>query len=572
MLLYEHVCHISCREIILQIRNTFIFQKETCMNRSIKRLVFICFLALGTALFSKAAFAFDEQMVLKHLQDRAQANEILFTFQSTEKSDDGSLILKNVDYFDEKREVRQQMDTLVLGNLKQDSQGRISYDFAEANKLVQKGKTADGEATVRMERVYADGLKFNPDEGDESFLWPSTLNKIEVTEIEINADGQNGKSLVSFPSAEVTGVERTGPGNFTAQEIGISTGTAKVARDQNDVAVQLGAVNIRDLEYFGLVGLDIGLIDFGALEMNTESRNGEAVALLFEGMTIENFYSADATVENRPLVSNKDLMAEIKPLSVMIDGKALGGWVRGFGQTKNDAATGLVTSEGGLEDIYIDFNALPKNPQNEQLLKTLSEVDLIQMVINLNGKGSWNRKTGELEVNNYTLELEGNAAFNLSAKFTGYTEELARQFATALNQMNAETDPTRKNALAFQALAYLANLSVERLEISLNDETLVDRIVNVQANKLNQEPEQVRAMLGPIAFVTLNSYQLPELAGEVSQAIDGFLQGGRKIVISAEPVNGLAATEMVALFSAARSGATTPQEVLTRVNLKVITQ
>jgi len=542
------------------------------MNRHIKHFIFICFLAFAAATFSKASFAFDEQMVLKSLQDKAQANRIVFTFESAEKNDNGDLILKNVDYFDENTEQRQQIEMLVLGNLKQDSSGRISYDFAQANKLVQKGKVPDGETIVRINKVYGDGLKFSPNEDDQSFLWPSALDKVQVTEIEIEADSADGKFIIKFPSAEVTGVERKGPSNFTAEAIGISTGTATSPGNPNDLAIQLGAVDIRDLEYFGLVGLDIGLMDFGALEMNAKTDNGEAIALLFEGMTVENFYSADATVENKPLVSDKDLMAEIKPLSVMIDGNAVGGWVRGYGQTTNDAAAGIVLSEGGMEDIYINFEALPKNPQNEQMLKTLSELDLAQMVINLNGKGSWNRKTGELEINNYTLELEENAALNLSTKFTGYTEEIARQFATALNAMNAEPDPTKKNALAFQALAYLASLSVERLEISLNDETLVDRIVNVQAGKLNQEPERVRAMLGPLAFVTLNSYQLPELAGEVSQALDSFLKGGRKISISAEPVNGLAATEMIALFSAARSGNTTPQDILARVNLKVLTE
>jgi len=160
----------------------------------------------------------------------------------------------------------------------------------------------------------------------------------------------------------------------------------------------------------------------------------------------------------------------------------------------------------------------------------------------------------------------------MSARISGYTEDVARQFTKALNTMNAEPDENKKNALALQSLAYLAGLSFQRMEFILNDQSLLNRVVNFQAKKLKQEPEQIKGLVGPMTNIMLTPFNIPELAAQASQALGTFMQGNKKLTVTAEPVNGLAITEIIALSSGLQAGSVTPADFAKRLNVTIATE
>jgi len=50
------------------------------------------------------------------------------------------------------------------------------------------------------------------------------------------------------------------------------------------------------------------------------------------------------------------------------------------------------------------------------------------------------------------------------------------------------------------------------------------------------------------------------------------MQGNKKLTITAEPINGLAITEMVALGSGLRAGSTTPADFAKRLNMTIVAE
>ncbi len=50
------------------------------------------------------------------------------------------------------------------------------------------------------------------------------------------------------------------------------------------------------------------------------------------------------------------------------------------------------------------------------------------------------RDTGVLEILKYNIQLEDGATLGMSARVSGYTEEVAHQLTKALNTMNSEPD------------------------------------------------------------------------------------------------------------------------------------
>jgi hypothetical protein len=517
----------------------------------------------------KAAYAFDEQIALKKFQTYAQENNVVFTFGAVEKPNDNTLIIKNSDYYNDTTKQRQQIELLQFNNVRQNASGSLRYDSLEAQNFIQKGKSGGEDYTVAIDSIVSDGLKFSNNNAD---LLPTYVGSGEITDMTVSVKASGADTTLKFPSASVTQVERTNLRTFTAKSITLAPSTGSAKTKDDTVAISMGAITIENMELFGAQGFDVGLIDMGALVMDLTPDSGVKMNFNFEGITVENFFSPDFSVENSPLYSDKDLSAEIKPLIVTLDGKTFMGWKRGYGTTKNDKAKNTTFSEGRIEGLYLDYRDLPHTPKNAKMIATLQELDLMTMVLNIDGSGSWNRETGLLNISRYDFELEDGATFGMSARISGYTEDVARQFSSAINAMNAETDPNKKNALALQTLAFLAGLSFERMELILNDQSLLDRVVNLQANKLKQEPEQIKGLVGPMTTILLTPYNIPEIASQASAALGTFMQGNKKLTVTAEPVNGLAITEMFALGSGLRAGSVTPADFAKRLNLTIIAE
>ena len=542
------------------------------MSTFLTRLFFALILSLSAMITLNAAQAFDEQSALKKFQTYAQENSIIFTFGSVEHTSDNSLIIKNADYFDEKTQNRQQIETITLDNIREGSQGKLEYDSIEILNLVQKGNSETNQVQITVERAYSDGLDFTESTNENNQFWPSSIASAEVTNLTVESKEDGGKSKILFPSISIKGVEKSGLRNFFVKSVEVAPGSGTVKSDKENINVSIGAITIENMKQFGTIGFDIGLLDVGAFAMDLKAKTGEKVDFRFEGMTVTNFFSPDLTVDDSPIVSEKDLVAEIKPLSVTLDGKRFMGWERGYATSKNNSETNTLTSDGRIERMYFDFTHMPDEPKNAELLKNLKELNLVTMVVNLEGSGSWQREDGIVELNTYNIELEDGASFGLSARVSGYTEEIARQFTKAINAVNSEPDEQKKNAMALQAMAYLAGLSIQRMEIILDDKSLLDRVVNVQAKKLKQEPEQIKGMVGPMATIMMTPYNIPELAAQTSQALGTFMQGNKKLTLTIEPVGGLAVTEIIALSSGARAGSVTPADLAKRLNLTILAE
>lgn len=539
------------------------------MKPLINRLLIAIALCLSMLLTFKTAYAFDEQLALKKFQTYAQENNIIFTFGSVEKPDDNTLIIRNTDYYDEKSKQRQQSEELQFNNVRQNASGSLRYDSIKAKNFVQKGETNGSKYVVTIDTMVSEGLKFSADNSD---LLPNYVASGTVTNMKVESKAPGANSTVVFPSATIKQVEKIGIRNYTIKSLKLSPATGNVKTGNDTVALSLGPISIENMKQFGAQGLNIGFIDMGAFVMDFTPDTGVKVNFNFQGLSVENFFSPNLSSETSQLFSTKDLSAELKPLVVTLDGKPFMGWKRGYGTSKNDEAKNTTFSEGRIEGMYLDFTELPQDSKNAQMFETLQELDLMKMVLNIDGVGNWNRDTGILDVSQYDFELEDGATFGMSARISGYTEEVARQFSKALNAMNAEPDPNKKNALALQSLAHLAGLSFQRMELVLDDQSLLDRIVNLQAKKLKQEPDQIKGIVGPMTTVLLTPYNIPELAAQTSQALGTFMQGNKKLTVSAEPVNGLAITEMIALSSGLKAGSVTPADFANRLNLTVVAE
>ncbi len=538
------------------------------MNTYFKLLFSVFLLLASFIMISTASHALDEQSILKQFQNYARENNIIVNFNSAEVTADNALIIKGFDYFDEKRNDKQTAESIKFGNLREVSDGKIEYDSIEVINFEQNTKIGEDTIIATIDRAITTGLKFS-NASDAKGIWPNYTAKGEITNLTINSARDGRKSKITFPSMTVTDLSKISHRNFVAKSVQVSPSSGTVEIKNGPATFNIDAMSIENMEFFGAKGFDIGLIDIGNFDMNFQNNKAQKIGVVFEGLSIENFFSADLSVEGSPLVSTKDLNVQIKPLTATINGQAFSGWVKGVGSTKNDEAKNTLTSDFRIDGLYLDLNNVPETGQNPQTLKTLKELNLLNVVLNLDGSVKWNKSTGLLDITNYEVTLEDGASFKMNARFTGYTEQIATQFSQALSKANAETDPQKRRSLNLQATTLLAALSIERMEIALEDRSLLDRVINYQASKLNQEPDQIKGLVGPLTTIVLSPYNIPQIAAQTSQALGVFIQGNKTLRIISEPNKGLSVIEMLGLFTGARSGAISPAELAERLNLQI---
>lgn len=548
---------------------------ESCSMRKLSTSV-IAFVTLLSLLFlytTGAAFALDQQSIMKRFQSFSQENNIIFTFESANIDNGNNLTLKKVDIYDEKTEVREKIDNAVFSNIRQSVGGQITYDTLVLSGIISSVNIDGNLGKTSIQRVVMSGLKFSADSSAPVDPWPQEVANTDITNIAFKVDSSGTTLVAVFPSAKALNIKRTSLRNFIAQSIILEEGTGKSteAGTQNS-EFTLGAMSSKNVEFFGLRGFDIGLTTLAASTLNLENEEGKKINFLFEGAEIENLYSPDLTVDGKPLVSQKDLNAKIKPLTVTVDGVPVLSWKSGIGKTTTDPTTNILLSEARVEDLTIDLSSFPKDSQNSQALESLEALNLTTMVLDLNGQAKWNRNSGLVDITDYSITLEDGAAFSIAARLTGYTEEIATSFSRSMAQINLESDPQKKQALSLQAIASLADLTIERLEISIDDKSLLDRVIAFQATKFKQEPDQIKGIVGPMVNILLVPYNLPELAAQASAAMGTFMQGNKKLSIVLEPQNGIVVTEVIALVSAARAGRVDLPELVKRLNISVNAQ
>ena len=518
-------------------------------------------------------FAFDAGSFLRELENSAKKEGNSFTYKSFEDSSDGSFTVNAVRIDDRKNDLMIDIENLKFDNPEELGDKGLRFDGLEATNYLQRGGGEKGEdVEITAARLIATDFNLYNLDDQESPLWPADIGTLQLSDVKITSKDAQGSVVLESPGLNLQGLEAKNGMNFVLQSFDMEPATGVINRDGNVLDMGFDGIRMSGVEHFGTLGFEMASFEVGTLRITGKDEKGQDIDFNFGGMTAENFYIADPTADDRPLMSEKPLTAEIKKLNVSLDGKDFMGWAGGTGSYNYDESSKTGTGTGKFSDLYVDFSAAPMKPEDKKNLEQLKALGYERISLNVEGKGSWNLESGALDIDKYRFEFVDAGSVELAMQLTGYTEEVARNVSRLANDVNLETDPEKKNLKSMQMLAALTSLAINRIKISVEDNSLLDKVVSLQATHLNQEPQQIKQIVGPMAQVMLAPYNVPEFAAAITQALNKFMQGNKTISVSAMPTNGLVITEIIALSSGVQAGQITPAEIIDRLNLEVETE
>ena len=201
----------------------------------------------------------------------------------------------------------------------------------------------------------------------------------------------------------------------------------------------------------------------------------------------------------------------------------------------NDA--GVLTSRFGLASFMMKPGV---GEESETLAEKLGYEEVRGTV---SGGGNWNSQTGDLEIEEVRLSVDEAGILTFSESITGYTPDFIQSAMQLQERM--EGQPDNSEAWTAAVLGLVSQLNLASLEISYEDASLVDRLLNHYAEISGQSSEQLVATLDGMLPPMLAGLQNDALQNEIATAVSRFLNDPRSISISLDPAEPVPAPQII---------------------------
>lgn len=256
---------------------------------------------------------------------------------------------------------------------------------------------------------------------------------------------------------------------------------------------------------------DIGTIEIDSLHIPTENATAALDKIAhYESLKLD---TASVKVGTDTAFSMNGLAVQMSPL---IEGKVIE----------------MTTTLGG-------FNANLGLVDDPKTKATLEELGYSEISGNFDAAGTWNPASGEAVLSKYDLTVDKAGTFGSRLTLGGYTLD----FLNSLQALSKEIPADDNKALDLhsrgveQMSHLLGSLSLVNASIRFEDDSLTGRLLDYFAKQQGVSAKdlanQAKAMV-PFLMAQLNN---PELAAQVSAALNTYLDDPRSIEISAAPAS-----------------------------------
>jgi hypothetical protein len=214
--------------------------------------------------------------------------------------------------------------------------------------------------------------------------------------------------------------------------------------------------------------------------------------------------------------------------------------------TSGDVVDGMPRKMSfAADNIVIDVAKLPDEDTKAQLGRLGYDTVKLSLVL----AGGWDADEETLTVEEITISGDAMGSLSLYASLGGLTEDV-------MNQLKADGNDEQKMQL-------LQGLLVEELEISFENQSIVNRMIDAQAKDQGTTPDALVGQLSQMLPEMLKMLGNPDFEGKVTAAATAFLKAPQNLTIRAEPAQPVPIAQLVGTAMMA------PQSLPTVLNVTV---
>ena len=358
----------------------------------------------------------------------------------------------------------------------------------------------------RLDELVAAGLEGNgaePDEREIVELVGSAYGSLRLGTYEVSDVRAvvDGLEVLDLGLVGVHDLSAAGLGEFFIEDLSFQS-------PEDDTSGNIGEISIAGLTFPPLAAL---------LALEDAQADGDMGAMLAAMPTLERVAASDIALDTPDMLMS------------------LGSYVIEMANHIGPIPTSFAVS---IEDADIPVSELDADERAQ-----LEALGYDRLIGSLGLSGIWDEQSDTVD-----LESEGSfedgASFSLAARIGGITRQLF------------------ENPEAAAPMA-MFSATLQGASVSIEDNSLRDRIIGMVAEQQGAEPEMVRQMvLGAVPFA-LAQLGRPEFTASVSAALKTFLEGEGNLSAEAAP------DEPVSLMGLAADAQTDPGAVVDKLNVAI---
>ncbi|WP_417671847.1 hypothetical protein [Roseibium sp.] len=184
-------------------------------------------------------------------------------------------------------------------------------------------------------------------------------------------------------------------------------------------------------------------------------------------------------------------------------------------------------SRFNIEGLVVDTATL-----DDEGRKALSDLGYDKLTLNAEGSGKWDPETAIVTVSDLSITGLEAGKFTVAFQLGGVTREVVAELNKS--QDNPEN-----------ALALLQGISVEMINIRLDNDSLVERVLDMQAKEAGTDRAGIVAQLEAGLPFMLGILQNPQFQAEVASSLTSFLREPGSLTVKASPASPVPVTQIM---------------------------
>ncbi|MBX3582473.1 MAG: hypothetical protein KF810_11290 [Rhizobiaceae bacterium] len=222
--------------------------------------------------------------------------------------------------------------------------------------------------------------------------------------------------------------------------------------------------------------------------------------------------------------------AALDSLSVKMAGKTVFSLQNATGNMSPADGSGPLTFSGGVEKFTADLTAV----EDANVKGYIQALGYSQLDGNVRMEGSWRPSDGHWDMPQYDITVNDVGSLGMTLDLGGLTPEFLKK-VNELSTQAAADGGTGNSQKEMELLGMLSSAMFNGASLRFSDDSLTSRIINLVASLQGAQPADVVNMAkGAVPFALMQA-EMADLAGEITPAINAYLDNPNSIEIVARP-------------------------------------
>ncbi|MBD0416711.1 hypothetical protein [Oryzicola mucosus] len=152
-------------------------------------------------------------------------------------------------------------------------------------------------------------------------------------------------------------------------------------------------------------------------------------------------------------------------------------------------------------------------------------------------EGTWQPSDGRMQLSQYDITVNNAGTLGMTFDLGGYTMDFLKSMQDLQKKMAEQPKGADTNAQSMAMLGLMQQLTLASATIRFDDDSLTGKILDYVAKQQGAKPEDIANQAKAILPFMSGQLQNPELAKQISTAVNAYLDDPQSLEIAAKPAS-----------------------------------